>query len=427
MEGGTLMYRKLLATLLILTCIIAINAPPPSFAETWPSELKTITIAEMLGALDGYLQTESIGGAMAGALKTGIYTATVNGITGEIIPQMDIPMNTLGHLNRDYIYNRITFNQRRLSKTSWVVIDRAILTSLWEQGFYSKEIDAYVKTLDPSFESTLIRIKEATQNNPTFPVSQNFYPNLEKTIALLEGETDDPEALIDIAIKFLVDASVKESGDELSLKNGGGSFTKIEITYNPQKSLSGNNDIILAQIMASFTKKGYDYYKSQSSAIKDNDTDVPEITVTDIPSSIRGLEITLNKREATVGIDPVELDVAPFAENSRTMVPFKFVGESLGATIAWHPEDSSVSYVLGDQTVILYLGKNIALVNDNAVPIDENPLIIPRAVNQRTMVPIKFISETLGFSVTWDPITQSIGVHNNPYYKNNAMGGELVE
>jgi len=123
----------------------------------------------------------------------------------------------------------------------------------------------------------------------------------------------------------------------------------------------GNNDIILAQIMANFTKKGYDYYKSQSSEIKANDSDVPEITVYDIPSSIRGLEITLNKREATVGIDPVELDVAPFAENGRTMVP------------------------------------------------------------------IKFISETLGFIVKWDPINQSISVNNNPYYQENSMGGEMVE
>ena len=161
------MYKKLVATLLILTCITVMSPPPPTFSETWSTELKAISIAEMLGALDGYLQTESIGGAMAGALKSGLYTATANGITGQAIPEMDMQQENLGEINHSYIFNRITFNQRRLSSASWVAIERVILTYLWEQGFYDKNIADYIKKYNPTLESTLQRIKTATQNNPS--------------------------------------------------------------------------------------------------------------------------------------------------------------------------------------------------------------------------------------------------------------------
>lgn len=424
------MLKKVLATLLIVSCIASVGAPIPTFAATWSTDIKTVTIAEIAGAIDGYLQTENIGGAMGGALKSAIHTATTNGITGQEIPTMDSDENNfsaLNHVGLDYLFERIQFNHRTLSDTSWEAIDRAILTYLWEEGYYNKAIDTYIKKLDPAYEATMARIKTASQNNTDFPLSEKFYSNLEKTLALLDGESDDPEQLIENAIQFFVDASALESGDELTQKNGGLTYGKIETTYKPQKSMSDNNDIIIAQLMAIYTRKSYDYWKAHSAFIKDNGSEVPEIIVPPIPPRTRGLEITLDKRSATVGIDAVTLDVAPFAENGRTMVPFKFVGESLGATVAWHPENASVSYVLGDQTVILYLDKNIALVDGNEVPIDENPLIIPRVVNQRTMVPVKFISEALGFTVTWDPIKRTVGIHTNPMFQSNDLSGDMIE
>src|SRR6056297_1729542 len=40
------------------------------------------------------------------------------------------------------------------------------------------------------------------------------------------------------------------------------------------------------------------------------------------------------------------LEVPPFIENSRTMVPFRFIGEELGAEIEWYPEERKVEYIL---------------------------------------------------------------------------------
>jgi len=57
-----------------------------------------------------------------------------------------------------------------------------------------------------------------------------------------------------------------------------------------------------------------------------------------------------------------------FIENARTMVPFRFIGESLGAEIGWNPDEFSVTYVLGEQTVKLYIGRSIAIINGKEVP-----------------------------------------------------------
>jgi hypothetical protein len=420
-------------------------------ATNWWGYFKDAHVGSSLGALDGYLQTDSVGGALGGSLKGAIAASLRAGVVGRNWEVIDSEEALLGNLHNEglvYIYQRFEFNSSEISSEDWSKIDRVLLTFLWEKRLYTKEIDAYVRAMDFSYEAMMKRIYEATTVNANYPISVNFYPNLEKALKNLMGEVQrdidlvgdalgDLDNLIETFNVFLVEAAEKESGEDLTRQTVNGGYSKIEVTYKPQKSMNVNNDIILANLVAHFSKRGYDYYKSKSdSALKIMDIIIlvpkragimqSNLIDLEIPPKIKGLEIVVDRVDASVGIDEVTLDVAPFIENSRTMVPFRFIGESLGAQVGWNPDESSVTYVLGEQTVKLYIGRSIAIVNGKEVAIDENPQIVPLIVNSRTMVPVRFISETLGFEVSWDPQRRAVGIVTNPYFVSNELSGDMI-
>ncbi|MBE7043526.1 MAG: copper amine oxidase N-terminal domain-containing protein [Ruminococcaceae bacterium] len=100
-----------------------------------------------------------------------------------------------------------------------------------------------------------------------------------------------------------------------------------------------------------------------------------------------------------VMIDPDDAWVVPTIENDRTLVPIRFISESLGAEVTWDPETSSVIITQEDTTIEMQLGKKEYTVNGEVKEMDAEATII----RDRTMVPLRVISETFGKNVFWDP------------------------
>ncbi|PKM86894.1 MAG: hypothetical protein CVU87_10750, partial [Firmicutes bacterium HGW-Firmicutes-12] len=92
-------------------------------------------------------------------------------------------------------------------------------------------------------------------------------------------------------------------------------------------------------------------------------------------------------------------DVPPILINDRTMVPLRFIAESLGATVQWLEESRSVKIKLGE--------KLLQLVVEETVPGLDTP---PTIKGGRVLVPLRFVSETLGARVTWFSSTQRIEI-----------------
>ncbi|MCO5295824.1 MAG: copper amine oxidase N-terminal domain-containing protein [Fimbriimonadaceae bacterium] len=109
-------------------------------------------------------------------------------------------------------------------------------------------------------------------------------------------------------------------------------------------------------------------------------------------------------------------DVQPMMMNGRVMVPWRGVLENLGATVNWNPAARSVTAEVPGTTVRMFLGSNEAWVNGEAVALD-TPATIYRG---RTMVPLRFISESLGNDVTWVAQTRTVeintGALDSAYY-----------
>lgn len=118
------------------------------------------------------------------------------------------------------------------------------------------------------------------------------------------------------------------------------------------------------------------------------------------------VSLTLGKKTALVNGERRPLDSAPFLLNGRTMLPFRFLGEALGARVDWEAGTKTVTYSLGRTAISLRIGSATALVNGRPVALDAAPVL----KDGRTMVPVRFVGEGLGARVDWDEKTKTITV-----------------
>jgi len=109
--------------------------------------------------------------------------------------------------------------------------------------------------------------------------------------------------------------------------------------------------------------------------------------------------LTIGSKKAMIGDRVVDLSVAPFTREGRTMLPFRFVGEALGAQVGWEQATKTVSFKLGEREVSLSIGSRVAQVNGEKVNLE----IPPQLVQGTTMVPLRFVADSLGARVEWIP------------------------
>jgi peptide/nickel transport system substrate-binding protein len=119
------------------------------------------------------------------------------------------------------------------------------------------------------------------------------------------------------------------------------------------------------------------------------------------------VQVTIGSTKATINGKEVALDQPPIIENSLTLVPFRFLGEAIGAQVAWNPVNKMVSYAYGDVSIVLIIGSTTAVVNGKQVTLDVAPKILPTG---RTVVPLRFVTENMGAKVEWNATTRMVTV-----------------
>ncbi|WP_046227565.1 copper amine oxidase N-terminal domain-containing protein [Paenibacillus dauci] len=100
-------------------------------------------------------------------------------------------------------------------------------------------------------------------------------------------------------------------------------------------------------------------------------------------------------------------DAEPVVQDGTTLVPFRVVSEALNAKVTWNAKDQSVTVVKDGQTVKLYVNKKNAVVNGKTVSLQAAPMM----KNGSTRVPVRVISEALGATVKWEPVSESVVIY----------------
>lgn len=99
--------------------------------------------------------------------------------------------------------------------------------------------------------------------------------------------------------------------------------------------------------------------------------------------------------------------VAPSIIGGSMMIPFRILGEVIGAEVGWNASTNEASYTIGPKRVVLRKGINKARI---IFPNFEKTIQMstaPTNIKGSTMVPLRFVSTILGGKVEWDSYTNT--------------------
>ena len=113
-------------------------------------------------------------------------------------------------------------------------------------------------------------------------------------------------------------------------------------------------------------------------------------------------------------------DQKPIIQNDRTLVPIRFIAESLGYDVEWDSIENVA--IIDDGRVKLWIGTDKAELDGALVTLDTSSVL----VNDRTMVPLRAVAETLDCTVDWIAKTKTVqitsGTETSVWDRLNASG-----
>ena len=113
-----------------------------------------------------------------------------------------------------------------------------------------------------------------------------------------------------------------------------------------------------------------------------------------------------------------DLPMPPIIFNDRALVPIREIFEELGAEVSYDGSDRRVEVVYGSTYIRMYINDNAAYVNGKKTSIPDN--VVPKLISigdgeTKTMVPVRFISETIGIDVDFSSEHEAILVNSSGY------------
>lgn len=134
-------------------------------------------------------------------------------------------------------------------------------------------------------------------------------------------------------------------------------------------------------------------------------------TLTAVLIFLTTINVVCHAGDVTVTINGARLELpqSPVIKDGRTLVPFRGIFEAFGAEVGWDSKTRTVSGSTADKNIKLTIGSNTAYVNGAKKSLD----VAPEIINDYTMVPVRFVSESLGAEVKWNGITRTVIINTS--------------
>ncbi len=132
---------------------------------------------------------------------------------------------------------------------------------------------------------------------------------------------------------------------------------------------------------------------------------------------------TFANYEIKVSIDGkyIDFDVPPQMINDRTMVPLRAIFEALDAEVSWDDPTQTVTATKDDIVVIATIGSYTMKINNTKKEMD----IAPMLVDERTLVPARFVAEAFDCDVLWSEEENTVYIRtSNPVMDQNDDVGQ---
>ncbi len=226
------------------------------------------------------------------------------------------------------------------------------------------------------------------------PLEVGIVPASEKVAAAIKKHIEADSNLTQVQAA-LVDISVS-AGEKLK-----GYFEPIEVTIDLSKAVvkeQGQLTLISYEVQADGSVKVVKLGGKYDPKTK---TFTARISKPGTYGMVEAKELL--KVNLTVGSNTAEVndtnkvqDIAPQIIEGSTMVPLRFIAENLEAEVKWDGKLKEVTIIQGDEVLTLRVGKGSG----------QEAMI----QNNRTLVPLRYISEQLGANVLWIPSAKAIEI-----------------
>lgn len=111
----------------------------------------------------------------------------------------------------------------------------------------------------------------------------------------------------------------------------------------------------------------------------------------------------------------IKFDTPPVIKEGRMLIPVRALTEGFGASVTWDQAKQEVTIQREEVNIVLQIGNNLAYVNGEEVKID----VPPETINNRTVVPLRFIVEKLGLKVNWDAESETVEIEDSQAMNTN--------
>lgn len=120
----------------------------------------------------------------------------------------------------------------------------------------------------------------------------------------------------------------------------------------------------------------------------------------------------------------LKFDIPPVIKQGRTLIPVRALAVAYGFIVEWDADNAKVTLEKEDKVIELYIDSMEAFVNDVSIELD-----VPAEIfNGRTVVPLRFIIESIGLNVKWDSVTETIYISDDEVEEINGDGlNELTD
>ncbi len=290
--------------------------------------------------------------------------------------------------------------ERKLSGGSYSQLNKvsANTTSYTDTGLssstkYSYRVYAYNSSSNSKYSNEVnATTNTATTNDTTLTAPSKLSASVQSATSIKLTWTDN---------------SSNETGFKIERKLSGGSYSQL-------KTVSANTTSYTDTGLSGGTKYYYRVYayNSSSNSKYSNEVNATTNAAATVIAKATVIKLAIDKSTFSVNDQLKTMDTAPVIRENRTLLPIRYIAESIGASVTWGASDKKATVSLNNKVIELWIGKNSALVNGQYMLIDAgNPDVTPIIIQPgRTMLPLRFISECLGCKVDWDHNKKEITV-----------------
>ena len=115
--------------------------------------------------------------------------------------------------------------------------------------------------------------------------------------------------------------------------------------------------------------------------------------------NLPAISLYVNGNKIATTMDPIQLE-------GRVLVPAREVFTPMGAKVSWDAKAKQVTVAYKDTTMLLTVNQKEVWLNGKTVSLD----VPAKIINDKVMIPVRFISEQLGFIVDWNGSNRQVSI-----------------